>query len=79
MICLKKDTKNGICTSLCFFDCDKGKKSLGKDFLPPLNCSKKLTKQFDHSTVRQKKTRIRSFTFWKNRRFEKNITTLSDF
>ena len=28
-------------------------------------------------TVRQKK-RIRSFVFWKNRRLEKNITTLSD-
>ena len=25
-----------------------------------------------------KKTRIRSFIFWKNRQLEKNITTLSD-
>ena len=30
----------------------------------------KLMKQFDHSTVRQKK-RIRSFVFWKNRRLAK--------
>ena len=41
------------------------------------NSSKKRTKQFDHSTVRQKH-RIFSFFFWKNRQLEKNITTLPD-
>ena len=37
----------------------------------------KRTKQFDHSTVRQKKP-ICSFVFWKNHRLENNITTSSD-
>ena len=36
------------------------------------NSSKKRTKQFDHSTVRQT-DRIRSFVFWKNRRLEKTL------
>ena len=41
------------------------------------NSSKKRMKKFDYSTVSQKKG-ICSFIFWKNRRLERNITTLSD-
>ena len=50
---------------------------ISKGLFAILEFFQKRTKQFENSIVRQK-TRIRSFVFWKNRRLENNITTLSD-